>query len=67
MKRTKLYKYIGKNGTIVSPVLLEGINHILLYKLEADENKILTDGIEKTKFITIFKEELEEWVEIDNI
>ena len=33
MKKRKLYKYIGRNGDITSPILLEDIKHIALMEL----------------------------------
>ena len=65
MKKTPLYTYIGTNGTITSPVHLEGIYFILKYNLEADANKVLTkDGKTYVKSILIPEDELDQWREI---
>lgn len=67
MTKTLLYTYLGTNGTITSPVHLEGIYSIKKYRLIADTNKVLTsdDGITTTKMITIPENELNLWKEID--
>lgn len=64
MKKTIIYKYLGTNGTIESPVHLEDIYNVRLLYLEADEGKILTNGIEQHKIIKIPEEELNQWSEI---
>lgn len=66
MRQKKLYKYLGKNGIITTPILLEGINHILYYRLIADTDKILVneDGY-KVKIIEIPADEIDNWIEID--
>ena len=42
MTKTVLYKYLGTNGTIVSPVHLEDVYYIRQYKLTAKAGKQLT-------------------------
>lgn len=64
MKKTIIYKYLGTNGTIESPVHLEDIYYIRLLYLEADKDKVLTNGIEQYKTIKIPEEELNQWSEI---
>lgn len=65
MVKTKMYRYLGRNGTITSPILLEKIEPIAMLVLKASEGKVLTDGNVKVKEKMIFAEELEEWSEID--
>lgn len=64
MTQSKVYRYIGRNGIITSPVLLDGISRIDMITIKADENMILTDGNRKVYSITIEKDELSEWYEI---
>lgn len=66
MKKTAFYTYLGTNGTITSPVHLEGIYYVLKYRLEADENKVLTndDGKTLVKMVTVPADELDEWKEV---
>lgn len=66
MKKTIIYTYLGTNGTISTPIHLEGIYSVKKYSLIADENKLLTkDGINTYGHITIPKEELDQWYEIE--
>lgn len=53
MTKQKLYKYIGYNGTITSPVLLPDIAHLELVELRADGDKYLTDGERKVYSIVV--------------
>lgn len=60
----KLYKYIGYNGTITSPVLLPNIDKLEVYELKAANGKILTNGIEKYYSVIVTKETQNDWIEI---
>lgn len=64
MIKEKMYRYIGKNGVITSFVLLDGISHIPMFKLTANQGFILTDGAKKVYSTFILPEELEDWKEI---
>lgn len=65
MKKETLYHYLGTNGTILSPVFLEGIYCVRKVKLTAEEGKRLTkDGTHTYSTITIPENELSEWYEI---
>lgn len=66
MKKINIYMYLGSNGTITSPVLLEGVQHATYYKLEADEGKILTNGKNEQLTVIIPVEDLDKWKEIDD-
>ena len=66
MKKVKIYKYIGRNGTITSPILLDGVTKINMYNLSADSGKILTDGEQKLYVVNIFADDLDKWQEIDD-
>lgn len=65
MKKIVMYRYLGTNGIIESPVHLEDTYYIKLYRLEADENKVLTNGDIKKYTIQIPEEELDQWYEIE--
>ena len=64
MQKTVIYRYLGTNGIIDSPVHLEDVYYIRLYDLVADNKKILVNGDTKVKSITIPEEDLENWKEI---
>lgn len=66
MKKTPIYTYLGTNGILTSAIHLEGIYYTLSYRLEADDNKMLTNDNGKTllKTVTISSDELDEWKEV---
>lgn len=66
MTKKNLYRYLGKNGIITSLVLLEGIDHIAMYRIFADEGKLLTNGETITKAIDIFAEDIDNWKEVED-
>jgi hypothetical protein len=47
MTRYDLYRYLGVNGVIESPVYIDGIYCIKLCKLVASSGHLLTNGIER--------------------
>ena len=59
------YTYLGTNGTLTTPIHLEGIYSIKKYRLIADRNKVLTNGKDKVKVITLLEDEVPFWYEID--
>lgn len=65
MKKSKLYRYLGRNGIITSPILLENIEPIPMLALTAGEGKMLTDGNQVVKSVTVFADELDNWSEIN--
>ena len=65
MIKKDLYRYIGRNGIITSLVHLEDAKFYPMYRLIADEGKMLTDGELIVKSIDIFAEDLGKWTEID--
>lgn len=66
MKKSLYYTYLGSNGVVNTPVLLEGIYHIKKYSLVADYGKVLTrDGINFYKEVDIAEKDLVHWYELD--
>ena len=65
MIKKDLYRYTGRNGIITSLVHLEDAKYYPMYRLIADEGKMLTDGELIVKSIDIFAEDLSKWTEID--
>jgi len=65
VKIIKYYKYIGHNGTITSPIYLDGALKIDLYRLVAEKDKILTNGESLVNSVFIVVDELDEWKEIE--
>lgn len=65
MIKKDLYRYTGRNGIITSLVHLDDAKYYPMYRLIADEGKVLTDGELTVKSIDIFAEDLGKWTEID--
>lgn len=64
MTKKKVYRYLGRNGIVNTPVLIEGTTPITMYRLIADANMMLTNGISVTRMIDVFGDELDDWYEI---
>ena len=64
MTKIKKYKYLGRNGVLVTRILIDGVNYIPMMTLIADEGKILTDGETVTHSITVENNEVNLWREI---
>ena len=65
MKKTLEYLYLGENGTILTPVKLEGIYSVKKYNLVAEDGKYLTkDGENLFTQVYIPIAEIDEWYEV---
>ena len=68
MKQIKKYKYIGRNGTIITSIVIDGAsNKIDMLYLVADEGKILTNGELQLHSVLVYLDEVNNWYEIDDI
>ncbi len=66
MTKQVLYKYLGTNGVIVSPVHLEDIYYVRQLKLTADPGKMLTKDNKSFISQTVIPEdELDQWEEVN--
>ena len=65
MQKTVLYRYLGTNGTIESPVHLEDIYYVRVIRLTADPGKRMTNGVHTLAQVTVPEEEIDLWSEID--
>jgi len=65
MIKTPLYTYLGTNGTITSPIHLEGIYSVVKYRLEASPGMILVkdDGTTQ-KSVVVQEGDLKLWNEV---
>lgn len=60
-----LYTYLGDNGTLQTPIHLEGIQSLVSYVLTADEGYLLTkDNKNFVKSIEISKDDIDKWKEV---
>ena len=65
MTQTVLYKYMGTNGTILSPIHLEDIYYVRYLQLTATSGKTLTKDRKKfSTVVTVPEEEAEQWIEV---
>lgn len=65
MKKIVIYRYLGTNGIIESPIHLEDTYYVRLYQLTAGEGMKLTNGEVEKNSVLIPEEELEQWYEIE--
>jgi hypothetical protein len=66
MKTTRMYRYLGRNGIITSPILADPTTPIPMFSLTAGEGKILTDGTKQVYSVLVFEDEVSNWTEIDD-
>ena len=67
MLKNIIYTYLGTNGTLSTPIYLEGIYSIKNYTIVAEKGKKLTkNGKELFTSITVPENEIEQWYEIDD-
>ena len=65
MTKTVLYKYLGTNGTIISPVHQEDVYYIRQYKLTAKAGKQLTkDFYNYRTSVIVPEEDVDDWKEV---
>lgn len=64
MRKTIVYRYLGTNGVIESPVHLEDAYYVRTFALTADSGKVLTDGTRFTHSVTVPEEEVDLWKEV---
>ena len=64
MTKRKLYRYLGRNGILTTPILLDGINHILMFELRAAKGHILTNGTVTLYSVVVEEADVDQWREI---
>lgn len=64
MTKEVLYRYLGTNGVIESPVHLEDIYYTRICVLTADEGCILVNGKREEFMVRCPEEEVSEWHEL---
>lgn len=65
MQKLKMYKYIGRNGSITTSILIDGASKINMLALTADEGKILTNGKDFIHTVYVYEDEVDNWYEVD--
>lgn len=66
MRKIKRYRYIGRNGILTSYVELDNVPCSIIYILEAEEGKLLTDGVKTERVVHVYEENVSNWYEIDD-
>lgn len=62
MIKEYLYTYLGTNGIITSPVLLEGIPNVKKVRIRPEIGGSITNGETTTQFeVIVSEEESEKW------
>lgn len=64
MTKKIIYRYLGTNGIIESPIHLEDTYYIHLIELKAEQGYLLTDGQKKRSIVRIPEEEVSNWYEV---
>lgn len=65
MNKQTLYTYLGTNGTLTTPIYLEGIYSVKKIILTADEGKMLTkNGVDFVKKVSTTDLEVDLWQEV---
>ena len=66
MKKIPLYRYMGLNGILDTPILLEDIPYTLRYRLIADDGYYLFNSTTAKKaFIAeAYEDSVDEWKEV---
>lgn len=65
MTKEFIYTYLGTNGTLTTPIHLEGVPSVKKVRLKPALGKKLTDGKTITnKAIIVFENEVRNWREI---
>lgn len=65
MEKITIYTYLGTNGTLSTPIHLEGIYSVKNYKLIADNGYVLTkNGIDMYKTVTVNENDIINWTEV---
>lgn len=64
MIKQPIYKYLGTNGVIESPVHLEDIYYVRKTNLIAERGKILTNGKVFMSSVIVTDDEVNNWYEV---
>lgn len=67
MTTKKMYKYIGYNGSVTTPILLPNIDHLEMVELVADPGHYLTNGSVKRLSVTIVASDVSKWIEVKGV
>lgn len=60
----KMYRYLGRNGSITTAIKLEEIAPIPMVQLKAGPGFILSDGVRRAYSVIVFEDEVANWSEV---
>lgn len=64
MTKEIIYRYLGTNGVLETPIHLEDVYYVRLVRMTADFGKVLTNGTEKVFSKMVPEEEASSWQEV---
>ena len=64
MTKRVIYKYLGTNGVLETPIHLEDIYYVRLIELFADPGKKLYNGKLYRSVVRVPEDEADNWVEV---
>lgn len=67
MTTKKMYKYMGYNGSVTTPVLLPNIDHLEMVELVADPGHYLTNGSVQRLRVTVALSDASKWTEVEGV
>lgn len=66
MIKKKLYKYLGRNGILITGVYIEGATYIPVTEITAENGNLLTNGEKFVRGIIVEDENIDSWREISD-
>ena len=64
MKVRKLYKYIGRNGSVTTTILLDDAKYIPLVELRAEPGYVLKNNDVTKQSVVVYIDDAELWNEV---
>lgn len=66
MTRQVLYRYLGTNGVLETPIHLEDVYYVRRIALTAAPGKILTNGVVRQTYVNCSEDEEVLWSEVED-
>lgn len=64
MTKQVIYRYMGTNGILETPIHLEDVYFTRLFVLTADKGKVLFNGTQVLNTVKVPEEEVSSWKEV---
>lgn len=59
-----MYRYLGTNGVLETPIHLEDIYYTRFFNLFAEPGKKLTNGVAKYSSVRVNEDDINNWYEV---